>query len=52
MWEHWNEMEWSGASERGIGCMVGLYEREAVKATDQLYELISSSDVLLDRSIN
>ena len=32
--------------------MMELYEREAVKATDQLYDLISSSDVPLDMPIN
>ena len=53
-WHHGDEemMEWSERKGDHLYSMVELYEREAVKATDQLYELISSSDVLLDLSIN
>ena len=32
--------------------MVELYKREAIKITNQLYELIHSSDVLLGLPIN
>ena len=44
-------LEWSAQKGYHLYNMVELYEREAVKATDQLYELINSSDVPLDLPI-
>ena len=53
-WRYWGEemVEWSERQGNQLYNLVELYEREAVKATDQLYELISSSGVPLDLPID
>ena len=53
-WRHGDEemVEWSERKGDQLYSIVDFYEREAVKATDQLYELIRSLDVSLDLPIN
>ena len=53
-WRHGDEemVKWSERKGDQLYNMVELYEREAVKATHQLYELIRSSDVPSELPIN
>lgn len=45
-------IEWSERQGNQLNNLVELYDREAIKATDQLYELINFSDVPLELPIN
>ena len=53
-WRHGDEEMVESSERKGdqLYNLLELYERETVKATSQLYEPISSSDVLLNLPIN